>query len=356
MTIIEKVIDLLNDNESLSLKKMYRAMPEHTPPTIRGNIYRYINSAESRIARIDKGVYTLVEIVRASEREDGKVSANYTASFYAGHILVTQFHMDAVIEEKVSEGIYHHVESFSVSRAMEHGTDSLRGMLVNADARDVFSLLSSDYFDLLVTDPPYRVIGGGNKNANAPRGILKKNDGRIFRHNDIDFAEWVGEAYRVLKPGAQAYIFTNLFNLRALWDECERAGFRTHNLLVWEKNTARYMRNNDYILYLYKKGPGQPVSIKDCGSKTVHRFNNIVGDRIHETEKPLDLLRMYISNSCPENGWVIDPFAGSCSTLMASFIANVKCLAIELDSKYIQPAVSRVKGFLVTGGDVLCHY
>ena len=233
-------------------------------------------------------------------------------------------------------------------------------MLVNADARDVLSRIKDKSFDCLVTDPPYKVISGGNKSKGSPRGMLAKNDGKIFRCNDIRFDEWLPEMYRILKPGAQAYVFTNLLNLRDLWDCAESCGFRIHNLLVWEKNTANpsrwYMKNAEYILYMYKPGNGQPVSIKDCGSKMVHQFNNIVGNKVHETEKPVNLLKMYIQNSCPLNGWVIDPFAGSNSTMTAALLSGMRCFACEMDEKYIGPAVERISGLLQTGTDPLAHY
>jgi len=66
---------------------------------------------------------------------------------------------------------------------------------VNAD-KDVMELYNDDCLnilpdlmggiDLVVTDPPYAVISGGTGQPKSPKGILSKNDGKIFEHNDID--------------------------------------------------------------------------------------------------------------------------------------------------------------------------
>ena len=105
------------------------------------------------------------------------------------------------------------------------------------------------------------------------------------------------------------------------------------------------MKNCEYVLFL-RKGPAR--SIKNAGSKTVSRFNNIVGTKIHETEKPVDLLRMYIQNSTT-GGWVLDPFAGSGSTLEASLLEKVRCFTIEVDEKYISPILKRTNKLLMQG-------
>ena len=69
---------------------------------------------------------------------------------------------------------------------------------------DLFKTIEDESIDLVVTDPPYRVISGGRpKIKGQPSGILKKNDGKIFEHNDINPEEWISEVYRVVKQGPQ---------------------------------------------------------------------------------------------------------------------------------------------------------
>ena len=193
--------------------------------------------------------------------------------------------------------------------------------------------------DLLVTDPPYKVIsGGGGDGANSvrPKGMLTRHDGQLFDCMNIKISDWMQLVYDCLKDGSQAYIFTNALNLTEMLNESQRVGFKLHNVLVWEKNNCTpsqwYMKNCEYVLFLRK---GKAKWINDIGgSKTVHQFNNIIGHKMHPTEKPVDLLKFYIANSSNKNDIVFDPFAGSGSTGLAALELHRQFLGCEIDTKY----------------------
>lgn len=110
---------------------------------------------------------------------------------------------------------------------------------------------------------------------------------------------------------------TNTLNLERYLTLSRQAGFKLHNILVWEKNNVLpnrwYMKNAEYILFLRK---GKAFSINNKSSKTVHKFNN-VKSKEHPTEKPIDLLEMYILNSSKENDTVLDFTMGSGTTGIA---------------------------------------
>lgn len=82
------------------------------------------------------------------------------------------------------------------------------------------------------------ISGGSGKGKGRPSGILQKNDGKIFEHNDIKLEDWIPEVFRVMKDDTQGYIMTNLLNLDKLMNVCQKVGFKIHNLLVWKKNNA----------------------------------------------------------------------------------------------------------------------
>lgn len=220
--------------------------------------------------------------------------------------------------------------------------------LFNEDALQILPTLKSNSVDLIVTDPPYKTISGGNKStawkSSYAQSVLHKNDGKIFDYNDIDHEAWLTEAYRVLKEGSHIYIMSNLINLFQFQEIATRVGFKLHNLLVWEKNTCNtnrwYMKNCEYVLFMRK---GKAKSINNPSSKTVHQFNNIVGNKHHPTEKPIDLMRMYVLNSSNENDVVLDPFMGAGSTGIACAETNRKFIGIEIDEKYFKIAKRRLK-------------
>lgn len=201
--------------------------------------------------------------------------------------------------------------------------------------------------DLVITDPPYKTITGGDSNgvnSERPKGMLSGNR-KLFKHQKLEISDWMPELYRVLKEGTHCYIFTNTLNLNEMLNESKKAKFKLHNLLVWEKNNCTpsqfYMKNCEYILFLRK---GKAKWVNDIGgSKTVHKYNNIIGNKKHPTEKPVELLEFYINNSSNEEDLIFDPFMGSGSTAVACINTGRNYLGFEIDEEYYNVINQRIK-------------
>ena len=231
---------------------------------------------------------------------------------------------------------------------MENWQDVI-GKITCGDCLDVLKQLPDSCVDLVLTDPPYRVISGGRGDEisrlkwNSPLGILSKNDGKIFKHNDIDFNDWVPEVYRVLKNNSDFYCMTNTINMFKLYEVCLKCGFRLHNVLVWEKNNATpnrwYMKNCEYTLFFYK---GNAKSINNMSSKTVHKFTN-PSNEYHPTQKPVELFELYVGNSSNENDLVLDCFSGSGTTAVACHKLKRRFICIEKDPEYWKASCERLE-------------
>lgn len=214
--------------------------------------------------------------------------------------------------------------------------------IYNEDCLIGMKRMPNESIDLIITDPPYKCISGGKPHKKGqPSGMLSKNDGKIFEHNDISCEEWFPELYRVLKEGSHCYVMTNTINLEEYLRVSRECGFGLHNVLVWRKNNVTpnrwYMKNAEYILFL-RKGEAKPIN--NCGSKTVHDFDN-VKNKLHPTQKPVDLLEFYIENSSQPNEIVFDPFMGVGSTAIAAINTGRRFLGFELDKKYYDVAVEK---------------
>lgn len=219
--------------------------------------------------------------------------------------------------------------------------------IYNANSIEAMKLMPEECVDLIVTDPPYKTITGGDsngKNSERPKGMLSGNR-KLFTHQNIKISDWMSELYRVLKQESHCYIFTNALNLTEMLNESQKAGLKLHNVLVWEKNNCTpsqyYMKNCEYVLFLRK---GKAKWINDIGgSKTVHQFNNIIGNKTHPCEKPIDLLKFYIANSSNPEDIVFDPFMGTGSTMFAAKELGRNYLGYELETEYFDIAVKRVE-------------
>ena len=218
------------------------------------------------------------------------------------------------------------------------------------DCMEALERLGNECIDLVVTDPPYKIISGGDrdgKHSKRPAGILKGNR-KLFEHSYVPFERWLPEVFRVLKDGSHCYIFVNMMNLRELMNESVKVGFKIQNLLVWEKNTNTpsqyYMKNCEYVLMLRK---GRAKWINNIGgSKTVHKYN-IVRNRTHSTEKPVDLLKFYIENSSNAGDFVLDPFMGTGSTGMSAIESGRNFVGIEIDENYYKIAEKKLVDLMV---------
>lgn len=247
-------------------------------------------------------------------------------------------------------------------------------VIICDDCRNVFKQLPDESIDLVVSDVPYKIIAGGvkvNLKGNEPSGILngrsfvsdgtecsnkwiKKNPlntpsavraGKMFEHNEIKFEEWLPDIYRVLKQDTHCYLMINGRNLKELQQKAEDVGFKFQNLLVWNKGNATpnayYMQCCEFILML-KKGKSKPI--KDMGIRNILDVSNIIGQKLHPTEKPVKLLEILIENSSNEGDIVLDPFAGSCSLAEACVNTNRKYLCIEIDNNFAKIGQERING------------
>ena len=215
--------------------------------------------------------------------------------------------------------------------------------LIHGDCLEEMKDIPDGSVDLILTDPPYKVISGGKGGIDGrPCGLLSKNDGKIFKHNELSEEAWFPIIYNKLKDNSHCYIMTNTINLERYLRLAREAGFKLHNLLVWEKNNCTpnrwYMKNAEYVLFLRK---GKAKSINNPSSKTVHKFIN-KNNKAHPSEKPLELMKLYIKNSTNEGDTVLDFTMGSGTTGVACVDTNRNFIGIELDTKYFQLAKKRI--------------
>ena len=217
--------------------------------------------------------------------------------------------------------------------------------LMKGDCLELIKSIPDGSVDLCVSDIPYKLTGGGKgdgANSKRPKGILEDNSQLM---KVPKFEDWLPELYRVMKSGTHLYLMCNFKNLNDLMNKSLAVGFKHINLLVWEKNNCTpsqfYMKNCEYTLLLRK---GSSKYINDIGgSKTVHKFNNIIGNKVHPTEKPEELMKFYIENSSNEGDTVLDPFLGSGTTGVACVNTNRNFIGVEINDNYFNIAENRIQ-------------
>ena len=222
--------------------------------------------------------------------------------------------------------------------------------IYNKDVLELMKTMSDESIDLIVTDPPYKVTARGN--AGNSGGMMQDKlsmQGKIFKHNDIKPSEYIPEFYRLLKDGSHCYIMTNHGNLHEMLNVAKESGFHFIKSLVWNKGNKimgqYYMSQFEYILF-FRKGRGKKIN--KCGTADILEIPNKKtkgedGKNIHDTEKPVELMKVLIENSSNIDEVVFEPFMGVGSTIMACIELDRKYIGCEIEEKYYNIAKNRIE-------------
>ena len=225
--------------------------------------------------------------------------------------------------------------------------------LMNDDAIKTLKSLKSECIDLIVTDPPYKVTARGN--AGNSGGMMQKKlsmQGKIFEHNDVKPIEYIPEFYRILKDGSHCYIMTNHVNLQEILNVATECGFKFIKSLIWNKGNKimgqYYMSQFEYILF-FRKGKGKKIN--KCGTADILNVPNKKtkdenGKNLHDTEKPVELMKILVENSSQVGELVLYPFVGVGATAIACKELDRQYIGVELDEHYYNIAVNRIDNWI----------
>jgi site-specific DNA-methyltransferase (adenine-specific) len=89
-------------------------------------------------------------------------------------------------------------------------------------------------------------------------------------------------------------------------------------------------------------GPGDGYVGLDRLARSVLAVRSMHGRALHPTQKPLGILIPLIAYACPPGGLVVDPFAGSGSTLDAARQSGRRAIGIEANEAYAEAAALRL--------------
>ena len=191
--------------------------------------------------------------------------------------------------------------------------------------------LPENSVDLILTDPPYLV----NYRDRTGRKIA----------GDIN-GDWLNpafaEMYRVMRRDRFAVSFYGWGSVDKFMTAWRLAGFRIVGHFVFAKHYASrkgYTEARHECAYLLAKGrPDNPAyALQD-----VMPWGKYTGNRLHPTQKPLEILRPLIKAYSDVGDVVLDPFAGSGSTLLAANQLRRSWIGMEMDATYHNLATKRL--------------
>lgn len=239
-------------------------------------------------------------------------------------------------------------------------------ILINDSGREMTSI-SNESIDCIITDHPWldkKSNRGGNRS-------FANYDAFSYTQEDFD------EKFRVLKkghflveflPSENANNYEYLYEIKQM---AKKAGFEYYSKIPWVKgtfvsNTGRNSKNSEDVMF-FTKGKAmclRPDAKKNKQDGTLNNFMSgakkmlptcfnfqppTKANKIHQSEKPIDLIReilTYISNI---NDIILDQFAGSGNSLIASVKNGCKAIGFELNKEIFLKAKDNI-----SNNDVNC--
>ena len=249
----------------------------------------------------------------------------------------------------------------------------MRYELHNVDFLSNVHKLDDNSIDLAVVDPPY--------------GLGKDFGNDSDKMNPDEFLYWTEEWFIKLlckiKQSGSLFLFMTwryapeIFSMikrhmimvnEIIWDRrVPSMGGTTRRFTSVHDNIGFFVKSSDYYFDIdavrveydkqTKKERSRPrfqgkkwlelgCNPKDVWS--ISRLHSQHRERLdHPTQKPLELIDRIVLSSSPEGGLVLDPFAGSGTTIESCLFNNRHCIAFEINSDYCDLIRNRVDSILL---------
>jgi DNA modification methylase len=207
----------------------------------------------------------------------------------------------------------------------------------------VAKLMNGQKADMVFTDPPYKIQTEGGCNGITGEALRKQGNEIEFISN-FEPSEFLQVLPLVFGKNMNAYIFCNKELLPDYLIWARDAGY-SFNVLIWKKPNAipigdSHRPDIEYLL-LFRKSAIWNNGLKDVNYSRCLEFGRESG--LHPTMKPIELISNEMKISSNKNSLVIDFFLGSGSTMVASHQLKRKCYGMELDPKYCQVIIDRMR-------------
>ena len=199
--------------------------------------------------------------------------------------------------------------------------------LYHADCREILARIKPGKNITVISDPPYGIAWKDPRTGRRIRGDDKPFDpAHLARFRCVLFG---GQHFHTRLPDGGSW---------QIWDKrCPHAGgrkacacgpCRTNNQGDYEDIWCSFHAHRTIYRHYW-----------NGGGKASERKSR----RIHPTQKPVLLMGWLVYAHTQPGDLVIDPYAGSCSTLIAARLAGRYAIGIEADNAYIAPAIARLK-------------
>jgi len=216
----------------------------------------------------------------------------------------------------------------------------------STDAEQVARLMNGEKADMILTDPPYNTgMKGKPENPTAwLSGMF--NDALTNDEWERLITKSIKNINQNTKNDCAIYVFIDWRKQSEIRKAVEQIA-DVKNIIVWDK--VVHGMGSDYkstyeLCVVGKKGKPEINNRIEYEYQDIWRVQRKIGrNKEHATQKPIELLVKPINHASKLGELVFDIFLGSGSTMVASHQLNRKCYGIEIDPKYCQVTIDRMK-------------
>ena len=223
--------------------------------------------------------------------------------------------------------------------------------IITGDSLEVLRTLATGSVDLVIADPPYN-LGKDYGNNHDLKGFEEY----------LEFSRgWLREAHRILKPTGTIYVFMGVRFVSYLYDMLDQElGMFFNSWITWHYTqgmgrTKGFSPRHDDVL-MFNKTEQFKFHLDEVRvpQKYFRKRNNMAGAnpgdvwqfshvhysnperQDHPTQKPEGLIERMVLASTDAGDLVVDPFAGSGTTLRVCQVLERSAVGIELNPEYVE--------------------
>ena len=208
--------------------------------------------------------------------------------------------------------------------------------MFNVDNRDFMNQVDDNYYGLSISDPPYGIVENGQRNVTGDRPTEK----------------WKNPTSKTYKPFDDTTI-----PQKESFESLQRI---SKNQIVWGGNYfTQYLEpSKGWIVWDKKADIKEHLSMCELAwssfDKKCNKFEYLWAgfkkkkqvERIHVTQKPINLYRWILKNYAEPNQKIFDGWGGSMSIAIACWDLGFDLDICELDEDYFNDAVKRFESHI----------
>lgn len=198
--------------------------------------------------------------------------------------------------------------------------------------------------NLIVTDPPYEFRSSGAGIVGRRETFNRIKDAKL---DSFDFKNYIPKILDIQKDKVNAYFFCNKKQIHLYLNEAIKRNLNYDILTLNKKapipcKNSSYLPEIEYIIFLRSKNSYWNGKLNyKLYFKSYFCYTNGKSNQ-HPTQKPIGIIKKFISLSSKKDDLVLDPFMGSGTSAVACKQLNRKYIGFEISPEYCKIANKRL--------------